>query len=499
MPYDYCFEMPKNDSLTRLAELVAAGLTKESADPKAALESLFGDRFEKRQLGSVQIRNAFALAGDGDKGIPWAGLIHPDNPTSGPYGGTSFVWFPGREGGALASLVVGTRGLSPDEGILTRPGHRRRVAALRRFLSRKGFAAWTKPDPSALGLKIPLPVARSFQEFQNALERYGDVLYTIAEVPRDVERAREVIQAFVDLYAFERGWRPMAAIRQEHEDFLAGLRADLFPQPTIETVEGLLRDRRFVIVQGPPGTGKTRMADEIWKGPFGGHGMIVQFHPAVTYEDFVIGLSPDVKSGTLRFDVRPGWLLQAGEKAREGPFLLIIDEINRGDLGKILGEAIFLFEPGDVGGAKSRKVCLPHKVDGSSEFAIPEGLYVLGTMNTADRSIASLDIAIRRRFSFVTLPPDRDVVARQGLDLATRLFDDLTDVFVEHAPDDALDLIPGHSYFLASDERELRLRLRHDLLPLLDDYIRQGVLGAALTELSAVRDRIADIAEHPGG
>ena len=171
------------------------------------------------------------------------------------------------------------------------------------------------------------------------------------------------------------------------------------------------------------------------------------------------------------------------------PFLIIIDEINRADLGKILGEAIYLFEPDEVG---KRTVDLAHPVNGKSNFSLPQNLYVLGTMNTADRSIASIDLAIRRRFSFISMMPDRQVVAAQGLQLAVDFYDRICDVFVEHAPSDALDLLPGHSYFLVKDEAGLKKRLRYELLPLLDEYLRAGYLGPATTELNAVRDAIED-------
>lgn len=158
------------------------------------------------------------------------------------------------------------------------------------------------------------------------------------------------------------------------------------------------------------------------------------------------------------------------------------------------GEAIYLFEPGEVG---IRTVDLPHPVNGNNKLSIPSNLYVLGTMNTADRSIANVDIAIRRRFSFMTMMPERKVVADQGLDLATEFFDRIIDVFVEHAPNDALDLMPGHSYFLAKDEIELKKHLRYELLPLLNEYIREGYLGPATTELSSVRDALEDAVRWP--
>ena len=110
-------------------------------------------------------------------------------------------------------------------------------------------------------------------------------------------------------------------------------------------------------------------------------------------------------------------------------------------------------------------------------------------MNTADRSIAGLDLAVRRRFAFVTLMPDPRVVT---LPAAREVFDKLTDVFVEHASDEMLHLLPGHSYFLAQDDRHLRNRFRYDLVPLIDEYLRQGLLGPASSDLHAVREQIAD-------
>jgi 5-methylcytosine-specific restriction protein B len=218
----------------------------------------------------------------------------------------------------------------------------------------------------------------------------------------------------------------------------------------------------------------------------------VQFHPAVTYEDFVVGLSPDAEDRSLRFMVREGWLTTASRLAKEGPFVLVIDEVNRADLGKILGEAIYLFEPGEIGGDRARRVQLPHAIDGQRELQLPDTLYVLATMNTADRSIASMDLAIRRRFAFVTLPPNRDVIAAQSLPFATNVFDWIADVFIEHSPSETLQLLPGHAYFLARNEAELRERLRYEVIPLLDEYLHQGFLGPAASELQAVRDRIED-------
>ena len=481
-------------ALSELASFIAAGQPEGSKTARELLEALFGDRYHRRHYTKTAIRDALRLGAteDSDQGVPFAGLINEDNPESGPYGGTSLVWFPSKEHGSLIGLGVGTRGLSPDEGILTRAGHRRRAAALRRMLAKEGIEAWSKPDPANLGVTIPKTTIERFSGFENALKRYGREMYCMALVPKAAspELSEKVVRAFLDLYSWERGWEIMATYRSERDELLGDLRRDLFPVITSDIVFQMLEERHFVVLQGPPGTGKTRMAQEVRDKHFAGNGMTIQFHPAVTYEDFVVGLSPDISTETsLRFSVRPGWLLHARDRAIEGRFLMVIDEINRADLGKILGEAIYLFEPDEVG---KRTVELAHPVKGITKLGIPENLCVLGTMNTADRSIAPVDLAIRRRFSFITMMPDREVVASQGLDLATDFYDRICDVFVEHAPEDALDLLPGHSYFLAKDNDELKRRLGYELLPLIDEYLRMGYLGPATTELSAVRDALED-------
>ena len=486
--------MPDN-SLNRLADVIRVGLKAvPEKGVRPLLESLFGERFQKRHFVPSMVRDAYALASAEDQdGVPFAGLIHPDNPPSGPYGGTSLVWFPTSDSGSLIGFGVGTRGLSPDEGILTKPGHRRRLVALRRYLKELGVEAWTKSDPSALNQQVPKAARDRFPGFERVFQRYGSEMYGNAKVPDDPELARKVVQAFVDLYAHERNWQTLQTYKPESEKLLGYIWDKTFEALDAEQVHEVLKARRFAILQGPPGTGKTRLAEAIRREFFQGRGKTVQFHPAVTYEDFLVGLSPDAEAGSLRFGVRKGWLMEAARLAKDGPALLILDEINRADLAKVLGEAVFLFEPGEVGGEHARRVDLAHAVDGTHEFRLPEGLFVLGTMNTADRSIAPIDIAIRRRFAFLTLFPQRSVVAAQNLPLALRVFDQLAGVFVEHAPEDSLDLLPGHAYFLATNEAELCRRFRYELVPLLDEYLRQGLVGPAASELQAVRDTISDI------
>lgn len=478
------------DALTELSELIAHGLPAPEGGARPLLDALFGGRYHQRFASQAATRDPLTLSVD----VPFAGLIHPDNPVSGAYGGASLVWFPSEDGGSILTFVVGTAGLSPDEGLLSRPGHRRRVRALRHHLAQEGVWAWAKPDPTALGITVPGFVNRRLPDFKKALKRYAGEIYAIAEVPKsDPKAARRVTQAFFDLYAFERGWIALREFESEYRELIDALRADLFTRTQECEVNRLLQERRFVILQGPPGTGKTRMAEQIKRDFFDDHGTTVQFHPAVTYEDFIIGLSPGTSDKSLHFNVRPGWLVEAALSAQEKPFLLVIDEINRADLGKVLGEAIYLFE---VGEEASRVVQLPYAVNGSTSFALPPNLHILGTMNTADRSIAPIDLAIRRRFSFVNLPPDPEVIKANSCETGVTAFAVLQDVFTEHAPDEALDLLPGQSFFLAKTQHELQRRFQFELLPLLDEYLRGGLVASFGSELQGIRDQIEGFVHH---
>ena len=491
-----------SDALQDLANAIAAGTDTSDTQMLEVMRGIFGSRYGKRSARDLDqqdkppfIRNAYGKAGSATEHVAYAGFINPDNPSSGPYGGTSLVWFPTEEG-CLIDFGIGTRGLSPDEGILTRPGHRRRIASLRRYLIRNGISvAWARQDPATIGVPVPSIVTEKLPAWKSVFERYGTELYCLAVVPKDdPAKARMVVQAFLDLYAYERGWERLKAADTEITEFVAGLNQDWLATPALDQITELLKSRRFVILEGPPGTGKSRAAEKILEDEYAGNGLVTQFHPSTTYEDFVAGLSPDVTDTNLRFTARSGHLLEAAKLAKETPALLVIDEINRADLGRVLGEAIYLFEPTSN---DARTVKLPQAVDGDASFTLPTNLHVLATMNTADRSVSRMDLAIRRRFAFVTMMPDRQIVKQHSTPKGLELFDSLCDVFVEYAPDDALALLPGHSYFIVanSDEAALRTRLTYELLPLVDQYIREGYLGPATGVLYAVRNKIADVAE----
>lgn len=419
-----------------------------------------------------------------DSGVAYAAYIHPSNPTSGPYGGTSFVIFPVTNAPCLVALVVGTQGLAPDAAILGRPGHARKARAICDWLNKKcgngEQIAWSKQDPTRTDIGMPDSVTKNWSPYKRVFERYGNVIYAAFRPTDDHVATSKALRAFLDLLLEERGQMPLADSQRDSTTIKNEWFEHLMPSLLPETLNHLLSDRHFVVVQGPPGTGKTRMAIELLKNAYAGNGRSVQFHPNTTYESFVGGLGPSQTKTELglKFEPLPGFLMEAAIEASKNtkPYLLHIDEINRADLSKILGEAIFLFEARPE---SARQVHLQYDFGPpiGRSLTLPPNLHVLGTMNSADRSIAIVDVAVRRRFAFVSLWPQMSVVQENGCELMQRAFRDILSIFVEHANDDSFNLVPGHSYFLEKDEAKARQSLQVNLAPLLEEYLSQGYVG----------------------
>lgn len=184
----------------------------------------------------------------------------------------------------------------------------------------------------------------------------------------------------------------------------------------------LLKRKKNIILQGPPGVGKTfiarKLAYEIMQEVKDANIEMVQFHQSYSYEDFIQGLRPTQKGG---FDLRDGIFYSFCQRALahpKRPFFFIIDEINRGNLSKIFGELMMLIEADKREEKFALK--LTYAEDEEDRFYVPDNLYIIGTMNTADRSLAIVDYALRRRFAFVSLQPDygsnfRSFLADKGL------------------------------------------------------------------------------------
>ncbi|CAM5739894.1 5-methylcytosine-specific restriction enzyme B [Streptomyces hirsutus] len=258
----------------------------------------------------------------------------------------------------------------------------------------------------------------------------------------------------------------------------------------------LLLDEKQMVLYGPPGTDKTYLAMKLAEYFGGGPEQvkIVQFHPSYAYEDFFEGFRPveDPETREVAFRLTAGPLRELADLAsREGnrhiPHFLIIDEINRANLAKVFGDLYFLLE------YRTRSVRLTYSGD---DFALPPNLFVIGTMNTADRSIALVDAALRRRFAFVELSPRTEPTAgllarwlkREGRDLEPARLLDALNARIEDA-----DFAIGPSYLMKPGvyrDSGLERTWRTKILPLLEEYhYGEGIDVAARYGLDALRGR----------
>lgn len=282
-------------------------------------------------------------------------------------------------------------------------------------------------------------------------------------------------------------------------------------------------DIHQMILQGPPGTSKTYSAKEFLKYRANASSEdeleemhitdyssdhcfneairntgktplawdIVQFHPSYGYEDFIRGIkvSTDSDSNIRYVTVNKilGQIADMASKNSDVNFYLIIDEINRANLATVFGELIYGLEYRD------EAVSTPYEVDNSSKIKIPENLYIIGTMNTADKSIGGIDYAIRRRFLFFEQLPEKSVISDYNIKgissdasqkninkKAVVLFENVERLFGEDylSPEYRKeDVQIGHTYFLVSSENELRMRFEYQIVPLLKEYYRDGIIG----------------------
>lgn len=285
----------------------------------------------------------------------------------------------------------------------------------------------------------------------------------------------------------------------------AELAAELFmPEKPLQELVDMLNWRRQLVVYGPPGTGKTYVARKLAERLAGSADpsrvRLVQFHPSYAYEDFFEGFRPIGKDDQAHFALQDGPLkLIAGEASkvenRDKAYVLIIDELNRANLAKVFGELYFLLE------YREETVRLQYRPN--EPFSLPGNLFIIGTMNTEDRSIALVDAAIRRRFPFFEMHPQREPVkgvlgqfSRQKnlTDDRVALLDELNTSMSQQGH----DLCVGPSYLMRDGLEEpgkLELVWRYDILPLLQEHFYGSKTPATIDlefGLTSLRKRIAD-------
>jgi len=315
------------------------------------------------------------------------------------------------------------------------------------------------------------------------------------------DQVKEIFQALYPLYRFTTGTDEVietliADVQEGDEEvpeeryLLDDLIKDTYlPAEFWNKINLLLEEKGQIVFYGPPGTGKTWVADifaQYWVDQakeLGGEVKVVQFHPSYSYEEFVEGIRPESVDGPdstkqITYPVKPGIFRRLCDEASRHPnrrYVLIIDEINRGELPRIFGELLYLLE------YRKKSVELPYS-GSQGEFGIPGNIFLIGTMNTADRSIALVDHALRRRFYFVRMKADTELLRSFLLENQPEMewVADLLAVLNKKLEDDARiewSLHIGHSHFMKKDLNDARLHLiwEHSVMPTLEEYFyRKG-------------------------
>ena len=247
----------------------------------------------------------------------------------------------------------------------------------------------------------------------------------------------------------------------------------------------LLKYKPQIILQGPPGTGKTREAKRIAKALLGlgedeslesnEQFKLIQFHPSYSYEDFVRGIvaKPNEEGNGIAYTAENkilGAFAKEALKDKDKPYVLIIDEINRANLSAVLGELIYALE------YRGEAVQSMYAIDGENNLILPPNLYIIGTMNTADRSVGHIDYAIRRRFAFVNILP-KDLTNELGDRFESALFAKVTNLFNTNLSTEFKkeEVQLGHSYFITKNT-PIDIRWEYEIKPILLEYAKDGIL-----------------------
>ena len=436
------------------------------------------------------------------------------------YNDFSLVFFPqiydGKVTKCLSCLGVGTNGFSKDSEIASLPYPRRFFLKLQRYGAKLHF----KQNFENLEYTIPYLIER-LNDYEQ-IAKYGNYLQ-ICEFEEDFEnndnfstihgiRLPKSIMRWILLYAQFRGWKK----DKDLEDLMKKVNGNKKSEEEIkddaddiENILGVVKSDKYVILQGAPGVGKTYTTSKL--SEYFKKTVFEQFHAETTYSDFIYGIVPDTNVDVLRYKKKEGVLYKAIDEAikalhkdwnylreplkedylynKENAVLLIIDEINRANLANVLGPVFYLFE------RSSQKRTNLIQIGDNEICRLPENLYVVGTMNTADRSLAVVDFALRRRFTWITITPK--CLSGEMLESPYNYFNEkefewFKNTFEKYATDAELNLQPGQDYFITvkpqkdclNQEKPMYNMMKYKLMPLIKEYLNEGFLLRAKDEFS---------------
>lgn len=436
------------------------------------------DRDHKRGTPNAVIRSNIKSF---DEGKCYFGYVRPEEAPSGAYYDLSFVVFPQEKSGkCIVSIGVGSAGFQRDFDLVSTAGTRRLFTRL----TESDGCSFIKNDFTDIETPVQDLLDKiadddELQGLDSVIETYKSVLLASRIVDPDNEL--NVIYAWLAQYAKLRNWGGKP--QKRNQDKYISICLNTQPVNIKDEIQELLKERRFVVLQGAPGTGKTYNALEISKQYEKTH--FIQFHAETTYSDFVEGIRPVLNNDNLRYERVKGELVHAIESAQaienEGKrVLLIIDEINRANLANVLGPVFYLFE--NQTGTRSVKL----KIGDKELEKLPENLDVLATMNTADRSLAVVDFALRRRFAWYTIRP-QEIEPTNDQIFHKDLFTRFCEIFDRYATDEELNLQPGPSYFLTPKNNSgiiMKNRMIYELMPLIKEYLAEGLMKKAADSFS---------------
>lgn len=315
----------------------------------------------------------------------------------------------------------------------------------------------------------------------NAINNYYKVILACTVVnPNKHDDCKKVIKKYLALYANLRGW-PTVEKKIKHVN--EALNTNISEESEENKITELLKSKKYIVLQEAPGTGKTRMAKKITKDADKNNIFFTQFHAETSYSDFIYSIRPSVSSNNLSYETNDGIFVKAIKRAKEcqnsnkNEVYLIIDEINRANLSNVLGSAFYLLEPSMSDSNIEIEVCPGLKLS-----KLPENLYVIATMNTADRSLAVVDFALRRRFAWYTLRPHTIKETDKYYVFRNKEFNAISYIFEKYATDEELNLQPGHAYFIVPEkgaDAAMEMRLKYEIMPLIKEYLLDGMLTRA--------------------